>query len=114
MVRDEVDADGLGAVRRAPAGPGRDPRQEARDTVPGATTLSSTRKRIHERRIGRFRRLGRRGEHRRGMINEARERLVGVWRLTAYQDRSSVEDEWDDTHGVNADGTNRRVIDGEC
>ena len=48
------------------------------------------------------------------MINEARERLVGVWRLTAYQDRSSVEDEWDDTHGVNADGTNRRVIDGEC
>jgi len=39
MVRDEVDADGLGAVRRAPAGPGRDPRREARNTVRGPRLL---------------------------------------------------------------------------
>lgn len=52
--------------------------------------------------------------YRRGMINEARERLVGVWRLTAYQDRSSVEDERDDTYGVKVAGTNRRILDGEC
>jgi hypothetical protein len=38
------------------------------------------------------------------MINEARERLTGVWRLVSYQDRASVKDEWVDTYGANVDG----------
>ena len=38
------------------------------------------------------------------MIDEARERLIGVWRLVSYQDRPSVEDEWDDTYGADVDG----------
>ena len=38
------------------------------------------------------------------MIDKARKRLAGVWRLTSYQDRLSVEDEWEDTYGVNVDG----------
>jgi hypothetical protein len=38
------------------------------------------------------------------MIDEARERLVGVWRLSSYQDRLSVDDEWDDTYGADVDG----------
>ncbi|MFL6040569.1 MAG: hypothetical protein ACJ740_04100 [Gaiellales bacterium] len=38
------------------------------------------------------------------MVDEARERLIGVWRLVSYQDRASVEDEWTDTYGVSVDG----------
>lgn len=38
------------------------------------------------------------------MIDEARERLIGVWRVESYQDRPSVEDEWEDTYGADLDG----------
>jgi Lipocalin-like domain len=38
------------------------------------------------------------------MLDEAQERLVGVWRLESYQDRPSVEDEWEDTYGADVDG----------
>ena len=40
----------------------------------------------------------------RKMIEEARELLIGVWRVGSYQDRPSVEDEWDDTYGADVDG----------
>jgi hypothetical protein len=38
------------------------------------------------------------------MIDEAWGRLIGVWRLVSYQDRPSVQDEWDDTYGADVDG----------
>lgn len=38
------------------------------------------------------------------MIDEARQRLTGVWRLESYQDRPSVADEWEDTYGADVDG----------
>jgi hypothetical protein len=37
-------------------------------------------------------------------VDDVRSRLVGAWRLQSYQDRASVEDDWEDTYGPGVEG----------